>query len=112
MGRWSQQRRRGGSPPAVGITPAVPLNVLAFNWNGGAAQYDLIFDGPIDYDSSGILTNVTVDAEVPDIVTPIGLDRLQLHFPTATGSGTAWDISAQPPEILAPIVNPVSGVTT
>lgn len=112
MGRWSQQSRRGGSPPGVGITPVVPLNVLAFNWNGGAAQYDLLFDGPITYSGVNTLGNVTVDAESPVLVTPTGVDRLQLSFPTAAGPGTAWDISGQPPEIAEPVDNPVNGITT
>jgi hypothetical protein len=112
MGRWAQQRRRGGSPPGEGITPVVPLNVLAFNWNGGAAQYDLVFDGPITYSGVNTLGGCQVDAEDPDIVTPTGVDRLQLHFPTAAGPGTTWGLNSQPPEIAEPINVPGSGTTT
>jgi hypothetical protein len=111
MGRWAQRRLRATPSNSVGITPPTPLNVLAFFWDGGAAQYRCIFDGPITYVGVNTLTGVDVDGESVVTCTQVGVDGLMMTFPTATGPGTTWTISSQPAEIAEPIVVPQSGVT-
>lgn len=106
MGRWSQQRRRGGGPAAA----AAPLpKVITVLWDVTGLAYDLQFDGPIVYDGSGSLDNFTIDGDPVDTCTQASPAIFVLQMSTVTGPGGTWLLSAQPTNLLTPVLQPDTG---
>ncbi len=102
MGRWAQQRRRGGGP---GAAAALPRAISATD--DGAGQLSIVFDRPITVVAftSPDNTSLVIDGN-PDPVTSAGQTgantvQVDQGLDPSGGSTITWDL--QPTFISTPI---------
>ncbi len=109
MGRYAQNRRRGGSPPTPPvITPA--LTILSVAVSGATCL--ITFNGPVTVNVGALADNTFFIGGVPAIAAAGGGgSTATLAFGSSRTSGQPWLLTSPTPAFCTQVVNTGGGTT-
>jgi len=109
MGRWAQQRRRGGEAPASSPPPA-PITITEVDLVD-PTHVMVFFDNNVTFDpAAGPSSEFDVGGATPTgSLSGIGSTSVIVELGSPCGIGDTWNVSSQPAWVVTAITTPATG---